>query len=30
VREFYLGIHQSEDMNFATLRRERPERKWTL
>ena len=30
VREFYLGIHQSQDMNFATLRRERPERKWTL
>jgi branched-chain amino acid transport system ATP-binding protein len=30
VREFYLGIHQSQDMDFAALRRERPERKWTL
>jgi branched-chain amino acid transport system ATP-binding protein len=30
VREFYLGLHESHDTNFAALRRERPERKWTL
>ena len=30
VRKFYLGLHEeTSDANFAALRRERPERKWT-
>jgi branched-chain amino acid transport system ATP-binding protein len=31
VRKFYLGLHEeTSDANFAALRRERPERKWTV
>jgi branched-chain amino acid transport system ATP-binding protein len=30
VREFYLGLHETHDTNFAALRRARPERKWSL
>ncbi len=31
VRKFYLGLHEdSGHSNFATLRQQRPERKWTV
>ncbi len=31
VRKFYLGLHEGEEhSNFASLRQNRPERKWTL
>jgi branched-chain amino acid transport system ATP-binding protein len=31
VRTFYLGLHEdTEQANFATLRRQRPVRRWSL